>query len=325
MNTPLNEHNALNHWTDKLARLIRPLELGEFDLTPILRARYGNLLREGVVTVRLFAENEELVLIAEEVGRDAPIIVEFSRTMIVLQAGEEPDDLSYLAGLFFYGFEQPAPDRLAPPEARQAWFQEMFPQLLMLCDSHEFAPYLNIFTPHYVALLERTGDRMRRAVEDRFDKRRFEQGVAFFRDCTESLVEHIHAPVRERLIQQIAAKLQVQPAFEILSSELKTYWDEIGVIAEEGSDNLLYWTLMDDLDALAAKAINELAPVERFALWAGCEEGASWFDTYTDDSFPKDMSEADINVDDMAADIRNTLLGQAMDTLSQEARDYLGY
>lgn len=311
----------LDEWAGHLPRLLSPLKPGEFDLTPVLRARYGNQLREGIVSIRLFAEDRNLVLHIEEVGSAVPLLVPFAEVLIV----PETDPVS-LTDHFFARLPHDAPDRYAPEEPRREWLLALLPLMLETFDAVEVARDLNLFTPQYLALLARLEMRKHLDQEPLFDEMaRHRRGVAFFRNCTKRLALHFHSDIREQLIHELATRLKRQPAFEVLSSELKTYWDEIGVIAEEGSDNLLYWTLMRELDALAANAIQVLPAEERFALWASREEAGDWFDNYADEDYPTKMGDENIDLDALAADIRNALLGEAMDTLSPEARDYLGY
>lgn len=320
--TPQSETPVpLDEWARNLPRLMTPLEPGEFDLTPVLRARYGNQLREGIVSIRLFADGRILVLRIEEAGQAVPLFVPFDEVLIV----PEMDPVS-LTDHLFERLPHAAPDRHAHEESRREWLLALLPLMLETFDAIEVARDLNLFTLQYLALLARLEMRKHLDQEPLFDEMaRHRRGVAFFRNCTERLALHFQSDIREQLVHELATRLKRQPAFEVLSSELKTYWDEIGVIAEEGSDNLLYWTLMCELDALAANAIKALPAEERFALWASREEAGDWFDNYADEDYPTKMGDKNIDLDALAADIRGALLGEAMDTLSPEARDYLGY
>jgi hypothetical protein len=320
MNTRPTDMIPVNEWTDHFDCFIRPLELGEFEITPILRARYGNLLRDNIVSVRLFAEGRTLLFIIYEVGNIEKVIVDFAFTGVDRKGG-----LIRLDELFFQDAPD-APARDAALEERQAWFNRMLSSLLWLFDSAETARYIPVFTIHYLAMLERIQLNDNAAQELIYTENRLENTAAFYKDCLETLAAPLHKAARENLISKLAKRMKKQEATGILSESLNSYWDEIGVMANQGSDNLLYDTLCHELDSETYDAIQDLSEAEQFALWFFGEEVdgnlSRWFmddfEGVTMDNIKKDFST-------IARDIRDELLGWAMNSLSPAATEYLGY
>jgi hypothetical protein len=309
---------SLNEWVDHFDHFILPIQPGEFEITPILRARYGNLLRDSVVSVRLFAEHRTVILIITEAENTAQVIVDFANTRIDRQAGIGLDDL-------FFRDTPNAPGRDAPQEERRAWFNSMLSSLLWLFDSTETARYLPVFTPHYLALLERI-QLNHNADQDLFyTENRLENTLTFYKDCVETLATPIQKNAKISLISTLANKMKKQEATGVLDGNMKTYWDEVGVIASQGSDNTLYEELCTKIHSDVYYAIKSLSEAEQFALWffgEADDDLARWFaddfEGVTMEGIKKDFSM-------IAADIRDELLGMAMNSLSPEASEYLGY
>jgi len=311
---------SLNEWVEHFDHFIIPMQPSEFEITPILRARYGNLLRDGIVSVRLFAEHRTVILIIIEAENTAQVIVDFASTRIDRQA-----DSIGLDDLFFRDTLN-APGRDAPQEGRRAWFNSMLSSLLWLFDSTETARHLPVFTPHYLALLERIQLNHNADQGLLYTENRLENTVTFYKDCVETLATPIQKKAKDSLISTLAHKMKNQEATGILNGDLKTYWDELGVIASQGGDNILYEMLCDQIDGDVYNAIKSLSEAEQFALWFFGEEVdgdlAHWFmddfEGVTMDSIKKDFSI-------IATDIRDELLGMAMNALSPEATEYLHY
>lgn len=311
---------SLNEWVDHFDHFITPIQPGEFEITPILRARYGNLLRDGIVSVRLFAEHRNLILIITEAENTEQVIVDFANIWI-----DRKVDFIGLDNLFFRDTPQ-APERDAPQEDRRAWFNSMLSSLLWLFDSTETARHLPVFTPHYLALLERIQLNHNADQDLLYTENRLENTLTFYKDCVETLATPIQKKAKDSLISMLANKMKKQETTGVLNGDLKTYWDELGVIANQGSDNMLYELLCEELDREAYYAIKSLSEAEQFALWFFGEEVngdlACWFnddfDGVTMEGIKKDFSM-------IATDIRNELLGMAMNSLSPEATEYLDY
>ena len=308
----------LNEWVDQSDHFIIPIQQGEFDLTPILRGRYGNLLRDGIVSVKLFAECRTVVLVISEAGNTYQVTVDFAHTPV-----DEKVSLTGLDDLFFLAAPD-APERDANQEERRDWFNRMLPSLLWLFDSNETAKHLHVFTPHYLALLERI-QLNHNADQDLFEtEKRLENTVTFYKDCIDTLAAPIKKKARDSLISTLAKTLKNQEATGILNGELKTYWDEVGIIASQGGDNILYEELYGNLHCDVYYAIKSLSEAEQFALWYFGEEAEDYFENWVIDGF-EDVTMNNIKKDFsvLAADICDELLGMAMNSLSPEASEYL--
>lgn len=309
---------SINEWINNFDYFIRPIETGEFDLTPILRARYGNLLSDDIVSVRLYAERRNVVLIISETGNTNEVIVDFSNTRV-----EEKHGLTGLDDLFFLAAPD-APQRDANQEERRDWFNRMLSSLLWLFDSNKTAKYFPIFTTHYLALLERIQLNHDAALDLIDTETRLENTEAFYKNCVEAMAEPLQKQAINKVLVTLATKMKHQEASGIINDDLKTYWDEMGVIADQGSDNGLYDMLCNELEADVYYAIKELSEGEQFALWFLGDEVnsdlARWFDNdfegVTLEGIKKDFSE-------ISKDIRDELLGMAVNELSPEATKYL--
>jgi hypothetical protein len=316
--TPRNSI-PINEWINNFDRIIHPIQSGEFDLTPILRARYGNLLSDDIVSVRLYAERRNVVLIISESGNTNEVIVDFSNTRVEEKYGPTTglDDLFFLAA-------PDAPERDAKQEERQDWYNRMLSSLLWLFDSNKTAKYLPIFTTHYLALLERIQLNDDAALDLIDTETRLENTELFYKNCVEALAEPLQKQAINKVLVTLATKMKHQEASGIINDDLKTYWDEMGVIADQGSDNGLYNMLCNELEADVYYAIKELSEGEQFALWFFGDEVnsnlARWFDNdfegVTLEGIKKDFSK-------ITEDIRGELLGMATNELSPEATKYL--
>jgi len=87
----------LNEWIDHSECFIQPLQPGEYDITPIIRARYGNLLKDGIISIRLFAEYNYAALFVTESSNIEKVIIEFSNIQVKSQA----DSIQGLDDKFF--------------------------------------------------------------------------------------------------------------------------------------------------------------------------------------------------------------------------------
>lgn len=317
---------SLDEWIHYIDSFISPIQPGEFEITSILRARYGNLLREGIVSIRLFAEYYNVTLIVTEAGNTDKVVVDFATTLIEKQAdSREFDDKSYLDGLFFKGAPCDAPERNAPWEERKAWFQKMLPSLLWLFDSNDAAKHLHIFTPHYLALLERVQTNNNYLGELIFVEERLENAVTFYENCIYTLAEPIQKKTSEQLVSMLANKMKNQEATGILNGDLKTYWDEVCIIVNQGSDNMLYEELSNEIHCDVYYAIKSLPEAEQFALWFFGEEVEGNLANYFMGDYEKDVSSIKKDFTMLATDIRDELFGMAINSLSPEAKEYLGY
>ena len=320
--TPQNSI-SINEWVNNFNHFIPPIQLGEFELTSILRARYGNLLSNDIASVRLYAEHRHIVLIIIEAGNTSPVIIDFANTRI-----NEPvfnQNNSTLNELFFRDEVPDAPGLDETQADRQAWFKHMFSNLLWLFDSNITAKYLPVFSTHYLALLERIQLNYDAAEDLIHIETRLENTVAFYTDCVESLAPPLQKQAINKVITTLAATMKNKEASGILNDDnLKTYWDEMGVLANQDSDNVLYDMLCNHLEADVYYAIKELSEAEQFALWfCGDEVNSdleSWFmsdyENVTLDNIQKDFSA-------IFDDIRGELLGMAMNNLSPAATKHL--
>ena len=332
--TPRNRI-PINQWVDNVDCFIDPIRSGEFDLTPILRARYGNLLSDNIASVRLYAEYRHVALFIIEAGNTETVIIDFANTLINEQTFNEPIPTN-LNTLFFRDNAPEAPSCDATQKDRQAWFNRMFSSLLWLFDSNKTAKYLPVFSPHYLALLERIQinhdeEKDLLFTENRqevfYTETRLKNTVAFYTDCVESLATPLQKQAINKVLTTLATTMKNQEASGILNDDdLKTYWDEMGVLANQGSDNALYDMLCNHLEADVYYAIKELSEAEQFALWFFGDEVNSdlerWFmsdyENVTLDNIQKDFSE-------ICDDIRSELLGMAMNELSPAATKHLDY
>ncbi len=323
--TPRNSI-SINEWLDNINYFIHPLEPGEFDLTIILRARYGNLLNDDIVSVKLYADRRHIVLIIIEAGNTAPVIIDFANTLINEKTFNEHSHRN-LNELFFRDEASEAPGLDATQEDRQAWFKRMFSNLLWLFDSNKTAKYLPVFSTHYLALLERIQLNYDAEEDLIYTETRLKNTVAFYKDCVESLAMPLQKQAINKVLTTLATTMKNQEASGILNDDdLKTYWDEMGVLANQGSDNELYDMLCNHLEADVYYAIKELSEAEQFALWFFGDEVNSdleeWFmsdyENVTLDNIQKDFSE-------ICDDIRGELLGMAMNELSPAATKHLDY
>lgn len=310
----------INEFINNFDHFIYPIHPGEFDITPILRARYGNLLRDDIVSIRLFAEHRNVVLLVTSIDNTVRGHIDFANTRIDKTSG------SIMLNELFFNDLPIAPDRDAPYDERRAWFNRILWNLLWFFDASEIARHLHVFTPHYLALLERIQINNNYESELVYTEKRLESSTIFYEDSILNLAKPVQVKALENLLELLANRMKKQEATEILNGGLITYWDEVGVIACESNDNMLLEILYKQIEADVYDAIIKLSEAEQFALWFFGEEVdanlANWF---SDGDYEKDISSIKKDFTLIIQYIRDELLGMAMDSLSPEANKYLGY
>ncbi len=113
-----------------------------------------------------------------------------------------------------------------------------------------------------------------------------ESQLKYFKRAHQVLAEGTAFDVCQRLVTQLCAEAKISPAFDIASEGCETHWDEIRIMANQGSDHILFDTLLSTLENSAWRAIQKLPEREKYALWVDSDDGKDWVNACDGEDFP---------------------------------------
>lgn len=310
-----------------------PLEQGEFELYPYLRARYGNLLSDSVVSVRLFAVSRTVRVTVIYCDGRQPVHIDFERTPV-----EDNDPNHGLLIEEFFNEDQldAAPYPHENADIRQQWLVRALERLYRIMEARGRAVILPVFTPHFLHFLTNMGRywdesnlTCRLYQELDYAENQINRLNRVYNQGLRLLAEPVKERMEAKIIKTLRERLTRQAATQIFGSDLITYWDEIGVLSCEGSENSLYGFMKSELGTMALDEIMRKPLAERFAL--------SFCNYPMNGDMTNILAVNNINdiealligfaedIEIIAENIASQVIGLAGDTLSPEAIAYLGY
>lgn len=120
--------------------------------------------------------------------------------------------------------------------------------------------------------------------------------LQYFKQAHQTLAEDTAMRVHTRLVADLCADANQTPAFDLGDEGCQTHWEEIRVMANQGSDHILFDALLSTLEQSAWRAIQQLPETEKYALWADSANGREWVNSCDGEDFPggPDMGDADL-------------------------------
>ncbi len=113
-----------------------------------------------------------------------------------------------------------------------------------------------------------------------------ESQLQYFKQSHQTLAEDTAMRVHTRLVADLCADAKQTPAFDLGDEGCQTHWEEIRVMANQGSDHILFDTLLSTLEQSAWRAIQQLPETEKYALWVDSNDGREWVNFCEGEDFP---------------------------------------
>lgn len=223
-----------------------------FELLPALRVRFGNLLREDIVSVRLEYASGSYLIAVTSVGN------ELVRRQIDAFVPERLLKIDL--------FDPPKLNRLLPIIA--SWIEAL--------DGIAAAREFELFTPHALAFIERVSSNLKDSAYESAQK------SMQFNACLAKDMGMEFAPAILKKVEAVVrAEYQSNPANDMAGEYPQNEWQELGAMLYDSSHVLLNVGI-EQLQGAIYSEIRALSDAEKLALWFGhCEELGEWLEGRT--------------------------------------------
>jgi hypothetical protein len=254
------------------------------EILPILRARFGNLLREEIVSVVLDYQRSSYWAVISWLG-------EGSNRMLL-----DP----YLSN-HIREVEQP----FFP--STSLWM-DVIGDWLVALDDYRAVRDFQLFTDQSLGLIERIGSC---ADSEEGESKTEQVEKAFYLASAKDMAKKFAPDVYQKVEAAIRKKYKSSPGNGMVGDECETEWQELGAMLLEGT-HLLLDVGIQQLQFVVAGEIEALSRPERLALWFSyCE----YLDDYVsdhkpDDTFdlPEDSYAFEEIVESIARDLQNEMV-----------------
>ncbi len=265
----MNKHNWIqNIWLDFLDKQEYSKYQHCLELLPILRMRYGNLLRETLISISIEYKHGYQVTIEEiaeprrNISIDRYINNNQSTSLLIKEINQlEFDDIKSL--------------------------KKAACALIKILDYYSVACELDIFTSHTLAFIERAGIEQTDSFVERLEE--YEQTlekknseIDFYSVLAKTLAKESAFEIHKKVESIVGAQYKSNPDFNLESEKCNTEWDELGAMLFNNSNELLDVGI-EQLKIVISQSIKQLSRSERLALW--CEYGTSHKD-FVEDTEP---------------------------------------
>lgn len=214
------------------------------ELLPALRARFGNLLRDELVSVRLEFKGDYVVTI----------------TAVGEALTHKPIDHFLSANMKSH----------INPFEWQSWLNMTWAWVEALDEikaAHEF----NLFTHHGLALIDRISSHSAYFAEQEAALQLAQAAQDFYLNSAHQLANQLVPTVRDKVVKAVRKTYHTNPANDMFSNQCETEWQELGAMLLDGTHFLLEMGV-DQLEMTVRNKIKALSPAERTALWFDCCE-----------------------------------------------------
>ncbi len=215
------------------------------EILPVLRARFGNLLHEEIVSVTLEYKH--------------------SSYWLLISRMDEPTDMvnidCYVSINILEHSGQSSINRLI----------DVICEWVTVLDDYRAARNFEVlFTHHAFELIERVGNMVSSEQDDELQKEQTEK--TFYSDLTLEMAEELAPAINKKIQAVVRSQYKMSPAFDMVSEDCSNEWQEMGAMLFDGSHQLLD-TGINQLKYSVSNAIKKLSRAERLALW--CKYGDS--------------------------------------------------
>lgn len=230
------------------------------ELLPSLRARFGNLLREDIVSVGLVSVGDSHVVLVSALGH--PVInkaIDHSMFRHLL-CGRLPFDWQNAVTIAY------------------EWVNAL--------DDFETAHYFQLFSPHALALLERISNNSTYLFEQEESLDRAKNAMQFQLSLAQDMAAEFAPAILKKVEAAVRVEYQSNPSNGMAGEYPENEWQELGAMLYDGS-HLLLNVGIEQLQSAVYSEIWGLSQAEKLALWFGhCEELEESLDGHTlDDDF----------------------------------------
>lgn len=253
-----------------------------FELLPALRVRFGNLLREEIVSVRLEYASRPYEIAVTSV--DDQVTHKLIDAFI-------PENLRVVEL-----FEHSKLNRLLP--VITAWIGAL--------DRLDAAREFELFTPHALALIERVSSDPVYMAELNDSLEKTENAQAFYLALAREMAKESAAAIYQKAEAAVRKIYKSRPGNGMVGDECKTEWQELGAMLLEG-DHMLLEIGIHQLQLAVAGEIEALSRSERLALWL---VHCGYIGDYVSDHNPDnsfDLSDDSYTVEDIVESIARDL------------------
>lgn len=264
------------------------------EVLPILRARFGNLLREEIVSA----------------------VLEYQRTsywVVISWLGEAPNRI--LLDPFLSSHVR----QLESPELPSIYlWMDAIGDWLVALDDYRVAPEFHLFTDKALGLVERIGScaNSQQDAQSPAD----EEKKAFYLNLSSDMAKEFAPGICRKVEAAIKAQYKSSPANGMVGDECSNEWQEMGAMLFDDT-HLLLETGIHQLQLSIAQAIKTLTRAERLALW--CRYCEYIDDLELDSSFDllDDRDTFDEIVETLASNLQNDMVWDWEKKLSEMEND----
>lgn len=253
-----------------------------FELLPTLRVRFGNLLREEIVSVRLEYACEPYEIAVTSV--DDQVTHKLIDAFI-------PENLRVVDL-----FEHSKLNRLLP--VITAWIEAL--------DRLDAAREFELFTPHALALIERISSDPVYMAEQNDNLGKAENAQAFYLALAQEMAKE-SAPAGYQKVEAAVRKIyKSRPGNGMVGDECETEWQELGAMLLD-SEHMLLEVGIHQLQLTVAGEIEALSRSERLAIWLG---HCGYIGDYVSDNSPDesfDLSDDSFTLEEIVESIARDL------------------
>lgn len=242
-----NHDFCTEEWFYCLESQTNPKLPNRLELLPGLRARFGNLLREDIVSVALVSDGKTNLVVIAALGQ--PLIT------LPIDHHLPADLLNWL---------ETSDLRNLLPVAGE-WVNAL--------DGFETAREFGLFTPHALALIERVSSNLQESAYESAQK-----AMQFYASLARNVGKEFSPAIRKKIESSVRTEYKANPANDMAGEYPENEWQELGSMLYEGSHVLLQMGI-DQLRDVVYRKISALSQGEKLAWWFGhCEELGEWLE-----------------------------------------------
>ena len=281
-----------NQWFSLVESQVNKKTPERLELILGLRARFGHLLRESIVSVMLEFDGQQ-----------------YDYVIRVAALGE---------ALSSQAITHHLPDYLLNKDDPFEW-QSLLPiaeYWINSLDNVDVACESELFTQQSLALIGRVSNHL----TDLSELEKAEKAQAFFLSIAQEMANEYAPAIREKVETAVRKKYQSRPGNNMIGDECETEWQELGAMLLDGT-HLLLETGIHQLRMTISSEIAKLRRQDRLALWLDhCEYIADFVSDHTpDDTFDlmQDSYALEEIVESITSDLQTAMVWDWENQLSE--------
>jgi hypothetical protein len=289
------EHNLnLEQCFRLIEAQITAASLERIEVLPILRARFGNLLREEIVSV----------------------MMEYQRSsywIVISWLGEAPNRILLDPYLSSHVLELESPDL----PSTYLWM-DVIGDWLVALDDYRVVPEFHLLTDQALGLIERIGSCANLQQEDQAQAE--EEKKAFYLNLASEMANEFAAGICKKVEAAVRTQYKSSPANGMVGDECSNEWQEMGAMLFDGTHLLLDMGI-HQLQLAIASSIKTLTRAERLAIWCRYCEYIVDLDLEPSFDLLDDHDTFDEIVETLARNLQNDMVWDWENKLSEMEND----